>query len=179
MRRSLTHGERVSDLRAPQKALHVYADTHSDDVSTLAFHPTIEELLLSGAMDGLISTIDVRIADEDDAILHTANVGASLSRVGWMPLAGKGWQGTFALTNMETLAVYDASDEVCGQAAPQLFTSFSFADDVLCFRSPVVRGPRVWRYPRHQDPRLGDPLRDRLSRDKQRSRSVHRNSGVS
>jgi len=103
---------RIHDLRAPQKALHVYADTHSDDVSTLAFHPSVDHLLLTGAMDGLISTIDVRIADEDDAILHTSNVGASLSRVGWMPLPGKDWQGTFALTNMETLSIYDASDEV-------------------------------------------------------------------
>lgn len=73
-------------------------------------------------MDGLLSTIDVRIADEDDAILHTANVGASLSRVGWMPLPnkiaaaaadpGKSWQGVFGLTNMETLTVFDAADEV-------------------------------------------------------------------
>ena len=64
-------------------------------------------------MDGLSSTIDVRIADEDDAILHTANVGASLSKVGWTSLPGKQpWQGTFALTNMETLSLYDAADEV-------------------------------------------------------------------
>lgn len=67
-------------------------------------------------MDGLISTIDVRIQDEDDAILHTANVGASLSKVGWMPLQNKSasepWSGVFALTNMETLSVYDAGDEV-------------------------------------------------------------------
>ena len=67
-------------------------------------------------MDGLISTIDVRIQDEDDAILHTANVGASLSKVGWMPLLNNGastpWTGVFGLTNMETLSIYDAGDEV-------------------------------------------------------------------
>ena len=65
-------------------------------------------------MDGLSSTIDVRIQDEDDAILHTANVGASLSKVGWVNLPQKqeSWQGTFALTNMETLSLFDAADEV-------------------------------------------------------------------
>lgn len=67
-------------------------------------------------MDGLISTIDVRIQDEDDAILHTANVGASLSKIGWMPLptspASAPWSGVFGLTNMETLSIYDAGDEV-------------------------------------------------------------------
>jgi WD40 repeat protein len=105
-----------SDTRQPGAPLHVYSETHSDDVSTLAFHPTQDHLLLSGAMDGLISTIDVRIPDEDDAILHTANVGASLSRVDWMNLpnasAGNEKTGVWGLTNMETLSVYDASDEV-------------------------------------------------------------------
>lgn len=103
-----------SDTRQPNKALHIYSETHSDDISALSFHPEEDHLLLSGAMDGLISTIDVRIADEDDAILHTANVGASLSKVGWMPLPGKSspWTGVFGLTNMETLSVYDAADEV-------------------------------------------------------------------
>lgn len=102
-----------SDLRSPNKHLHTYIEAHSDDISTLAFHPSEDHLLLSGAMDGLSSTIDVRIADEDDAILHTANVGASLSKVGWTTLPGRqAWQGTFALTNMETLSLYDAGDEV-------------------------------------------------------------------
>lgn len=107
-----------SDLRSPGKPLHIYTDAHSDDVSTLSFHPSVDHLLLSGSVDGLSSTIDVRIADEDDAILHTANVGASLSRVGWTNLPDKsragetGWQGTYALTNMETLSIYDAGDEV-------------------------------------------------------------------
>lgn len=90
-------------------------EAHSDDVSTLAFHPTIEHLLATGAMDGLANTIDVRIADEDDAILHTANVGASLSRVGWTNLPGSAetWQGVFTLTDMETLSLFNAADEVC------------------------------------------------------------------
>lgn len=103
-----------SDTRQPGNPLHIYADTHSDDISALSFHPEEAHLLLSGAMDGLISTIDVRIAEEDDAILHTANVGASLSRVGWMPLPGRtgAWTGAFGLTNMETLSVFDAGDEV-------------------------------------------------------------------
>lgn len=106
-----------SDLRNPKQPLHVYNEAHSDDVSALSFHPTHDHLLLSGAVDGLTSTIDVRIAEEDDAILHTANVGASLSRVGWTNLPGRSkgddmWTGTFALTNMETLSVYDANDEV-------------------------------------------------------------------
>jgi WD40 repeat protein len=105
-----------SDLRSPKQPLYVYNEAHSDDVSALSFHPNHDHLLLSGAVDGLTSTIDVRIAEEDDAILHTANVGASLSRVGWTNLPGRSgenaWQGTFALTNMETLNVYDANDEV-------------------------------------------------------------------
>ena len=77
-------------------------------------------------MDGLISTIDVRVEDEDDAILHTANVGASLSRVGWMPLPGRAgtWTGAFGLTNMETLSVYDAGDEVC---------QYYYSDSILLF----------------------------------------------
>lgn len=108
----LKHMTSLSDLRNPSKPLHLYSDAHSDDLSSLSFHPSNDTLLLSGSVDGLTSTIDVSIADEDDAILHTANVGASISKSGWMSLPGKSWGGTFAVTDMETVQIYDALDEV-------------------------------------------------------------------
>lgn len=161
-----------SDLRSTSEPLHTYLEAHSDDVSTLAFHPTEDHLLLSGAMDGLSSIIDVRIADEDDAILYTANVGASLSKVGWTSLPGKqAWQGTFALTNMETLSLYDAADEVCVPLVRYKACSYANPLDV------ARQGPR--RCARDRKLGLADSLRYRLHKHRYWSSAHGWPTGVS
>lgn len=97
-----------------------YSEAHSDDLTTLSFHPTLPHVLLSASVDGLINTYDVRVVDEDDALLTTAKAGASLGDAGWMPLPSASENGEFkgiwGVTTIETLQLWDA-EEVSGALA--------------------------------------------------------------
>lgn len=70
---------------------------------------------MSSSTDGLINTYDIRVVDEDDALLTTAQVGASLIDAGWMALecgsAGE-MKGAWGVTSIETVQLWDV-EEVC------------------------------------------------------------------
>lgn len=95
------------------KIQHTYTEAHSDDITAVAFHPSpsLPHVLLSASVDGLITTYDVRIADEDDAVQSTSQFGASLSSAGWMALRGQEGtsehKGVWGLTTIETLQFWD------------------------------------------------------------------------
>ncbi|KAK4049012.1 hypothetical protein OIV83_004373 [Microbotryomycetes sp. JL201] len=69
------------DLRTT-KIAHTYTEAHSDDITCVQFNPSanLSHVLLSASVDGLLNTYDVRITDEDDAVLSTSQVGSSLVR---------------------------------------------------------------------------------------------------
>lgn len=103
-----------------------YSEAHSDDITQLSFHPSpsLPHVLLSTSVDGLLNTYDVRIADEDDSVLSTSQVGSSLVSAGWMPLKGQEssteFKGVWGATTIETLQLWDAEDvsrnlDVCSQ----------------------------------------------------------------
>lgn len=94
------------DLRAAPTPLHAYTESHSDLVTTVAFHPTLDDRLLSGSADGLLATYDVRLSDEDEALIATGNVEASVARVRWTPDGRSIW----ASTDMETLSLWNSED---------------------------------------------------------------------
>ncbi|PKI83084.1 hypothetical protein MVES1_003052 [Malassezia vespertilionis] len=74
------------DLRKPSAPIWTYGDVHSDDIMTLAYHPDTARhanILLSGGMDGLVSTIDTTIEKEEDAVISVGNTDSSLACVGW------------------------------------------------------------------------------------------------
>lgn len=90
-----------------------YTESHSDDLTVLAFHPSpaLPHLLLSGSVDGVLNTYDVRIADEDDAVQSTLQVGSSVSNAGWMALPGQSeMKGVWGTTTIETLQLWDAEE---------------------------------------------------------------------
>ncbi|CEH12667.1 WD40 repeat protein [Ceraceosorus bombacis] len=72
----------LSSTSSPQ---FTYTESHSDDITSLSFHPshTHRHLLLSGSTDGLLSVLDTRTTDEDDAVLGVCNMDASIARAGW------------------------------------------------------------------------------------------------
>lgn len=93
---------------------HTYTESHSDDITALSFHPSpaLPHVLLSGSVDGVLNTYDVRIADEDDAVQSTLQVGASVQSAGWMQLPGQSeLKGVWSTTTIETMQFWDA-DEV-------------------------------------------------------------------
>ncbi|BGO91300.1 hypothetical protein NBRC10512_007037 [Rhodotorula toruloides] len=106
----------IWDLRT-MKLQHTYTEAHSDDITAVAFHPSpsLSHALLSASVDGLINTYDVRIADEDDAVQSTSQVGASLAHAGWMALAGQeasqDLKGVFGATTIETLQYWDIEQQ--------------------------------------------------------------------
>jgi WD40 repeat protein len=109
------------------KVQHTYTEAHSDDITAVAFHPypALSHALLSGSVDGLINTYDVRIADEDDAVQSTSQVGASLAHAGWMALRGQGagqeLKGVYGATTIETLQYWDI-EQVRARQFPFLHT---------------------------------------------------------
>ena len=93
------------DPRSPDVPVNTQAGMHADDVTALRFSPA-GNVLLSGGADGQLCLVDPRVADEDDAILASANWGPSIARCGWL-VDGK---QTWAHSDMETFTVW--SDEV-------------------------------------------------------------------
>lgn len=71
------------DIRKSDIPILSYSETHSDDITTLDFHPTIPNILLSAASDALISISDIRKENEDDSVIGVINAGASVARAGW------------------------------------------------------------------------------------------------
>lgn len=65
------------------KILGGYFESHEDDISQVKFHPTNPNLLLSGALDGLINVFDISESDEDDALQTTFNTDRSVSSLNW------------------------------------------------------------------------------------------------
>lgn len=106
---------RPRDLRT-MSLRQTYTEAHSDDITHLAFHPSpsLPHVLLSASVDGLLNTYDVRIADEDDSVLSTAQVGSSLNSAGWMALKGQeadpDYKGIWGATTIETIQLWDAED---------------------------------------------------------------------
>ncbi|GAA6062143.1 hypothetical protein JCM10212_003178 [Sporobolomyces blumeae] len=101
------------DLRT-MKLQQTYTESHSDDITTLSFHPSpaLPHVLLSGSVDGVLNTYDVRIADEDDAVQSTLQVGASVSSAGWMALPGQAeLKGVWGATTIETMQLWDAEEQ--------------------------------------------------------------------
>lgn len=132
----------IFDLRHSAVPILSYTESHSDDVTTLAFHPRSgwEHLLLSGSSDGLAAVYDLTIgADEDDAVLAVGNTGASIARAGWggapagvgqlfvkpgeeedqldgleehQKKPRRGLGGAWTVSDMQTVGIWDA-DRVC------------------------------------------------------------------
>ncbi|BGP15811.1 hypothetical protein JCM10213_005707 [Rhodosporidiobolus nylandii] len=106
----------IWDLRG-MKIQHTYTEAHSDDITAVSFHPSpsLPHVLLSASVDGLVTTYDVRIADEDDAVQSTSQFGASLAYAGWMALKGQEgsmeYKGIYGATTIETLQYWDVEQQ--------------------------------------------------------------------
>ncbi|KAF8624583.1 hypothetical protein AX15_005804 [Amanita polypyramis BW_CC] len=96
------------DPRKPSAPLRTHGSTHSDDITTLSFSSlTSEKIVLSGSSDGLVSLSNADEEDEDEAIIHVANWGCSISQAGWIPGPnGQGGASIWAASDMETFSTW-------------------------------------------------------------------------
>ncbi|ODA79509.1 hypothetical protein RJ55_05102 [Drechmeria coniospora] len=104
------------DVRSTPSPKAEYQEVHSDDVTTLRFHPSDPALLLSGSTDGLVNVYDTRQPDEDEVTLQTLNHNASIHDAGFLSATE-----IFALSHDEHFALYDVSDENPTGDASQTF----------------------------------------------------------
>ena len=88
------------DAREPTVPIFSHTSTHSDDITSLHFHPAIPDRLLSASSDGLLSITDTAEQDEDEAIQHVANWGCSIAQTGWSH------DGIWAASDMETFSLW-------------------------------------------------------------------------
>lgn len=70
------------DLRSSEM-LGAYSDSHSDDVTAVAFHPYKRRSLCSAAMDSLLNFYDISKTDEDDAFVNCINFENTVDAVYW------------------------------------------------------------------------------------------------
>ncbi|KAK5992476.1 putative WD repeat-containing protein [Cladobotryum mycophilum] len=99
------------DVRSTPSPKAQYDEVHSDDITSLSFHPSQPTLLLSGSTDGLVSAHDTTIADEDDLTVQTFNHNASIHDAAFVSQTE-----VFALSHDEAFALYDM-EQAGGDAA--------------------------------------------------------------
>lgn len=92
----------IYDSRSPN-ALLSYSESHSEDVTSLYWHPT-NNLLLSGGGDGIVNLFDTTVLDEDDAVLQVLNHGASVHIAQFL-----GKNEVMCISHMETGSLYQLS----------------------------------------------------------------------
>lgn len=63
--------------------LGVFSESHSDDITTVRFHPKQADRLASGSTDGLVNVFDLSLGGEDDALITTCNCDSSASALCW------------------------------------------------------------------------------------------------
>lgn len=94
------------DVRSTPSPTCHYQEVHSDDITTLTFHPSTPAYLLSGSTDGLVNIYDTRIADEDEVTVQTFNHNASIHHAAWLTATE-----VLALSHDEQFALYDFAEE--------------------------------------------------------------------
>ncbi|KAF8690387.1 hypothetical protein AX14_002948 [Amanita brunnescens Koide BX004] len=93
------------DPRSPSAPLRTHSSTHSDDITSLSFSSSMtDKIVLSGSSDGLISLSNPEEDDDDEAVLHVANWGCSVSQAGWT--TGEGGTKIWAASDMETFSTW-------------------------------------------------------------------------
>lgn len=99
----------VFDLRnaSPSSApLRNYAESHTDSITQLAFHPTQPSVLLSGSTDGLVSLFDVTQGDEEEALQRVLNPRSAVHCSGFLTETT-----VWVLTTDEQFLIYALSED--------------------------------------------------------------------
>ncbi|KAI7600235.1 hypothetical protein KC346_g13357, partial [Hortaea werneckii] len=100
------------DLRHPSVPLRSYADSHTDSITSLSFHPEQPSCVMSGSTDGLVSVFDGNQADEEEALQVVWNPRSAVHCAGFLS-AGE----VYVLTTDEQFVVYPlptAGEGGCG-----------------------------------------------------------------
>ncbi|XP_055607987.1 WD repeat-containing protein 89 [Uranotaenia lowii] len=70
------------DIRE-RKYLGCYWESHSEDITSVRFHPNNPDFLASASVDGLVNVFDISQTNEDDAMQFCFNVDNSIEAINW------------------------------------------------------------------------------------------------
>jgi len=93
------------DIRNPIVPLRNYAESHTDSITAMAFHPTQPNVLLSGSTDGLVSFFDVDQLEEEDALQQVLNPRSAVHCAGFLDN-----DQAYVLTTDEQFLVYSLAE---------------------------------------------------------------------
>ncbi|KAF2765224.1 WD40 repeat-like protein [Teratosphaeria nubilosa] len=108
----------IYDTRNSTVPLRDYAESHTDSITQLAFHPQQPNVLLSGSTDGLVSLFDVDQAEEDDALQQVLNPRSAVHCAGFLTQ-----DQAYVLTTDEQFLICPLTEPVEG-VDPQPATDF-------------------------------------------------------
>ncbi|SCV00907.1 LAME_0G12772g1_1 [Lachancea meyersii CBS 8951] len=89
------------DVRQWQQPVRSLVDSHHDDITTIKFHPSDPNVLLSGSTDGYVNVYDLTQDEEDDALHQVINF-ASIHTCGWSSP-----NRIYTLSHMETFGIHE------------------------------------------------------------------------
>jgi WD repeat-containing protein 89 len=98
------------DLRE-RVLMGAYADSHSDDITNVRFHPENADSLASCSTDGLINVFDISQASEDDAFMYCMNTESSAAIVNWHKDAASKKDLLTCITHTHDLHLYDVEEQ--------------------------------------------------------------------
>ena len=98
------------DTRQPGKLQGGYWESHSDDVTSLEFHPNHPNTLASGSTDGQVNIFDVSQPDEDSALVTSHQTEDSVARLCWYSRKGLDQQLAIG-THTEELQLWSTEAE--------------------------------------------------------------------
>ncbi|SCU90892.1 LAMI_0E03994g1_1 [Lachancea mirantina] len=101
------------DIRKTDGPVRSMIDSHHDDITSICFHPSDPNVLMSGSTDGYVNIYDLAQPEEDDALHQVINF-ASIHSCGW--LAPK---RIFTLSHMETFGIHELNDKSDDPTEPQ------------------------------------------------------------
>lgn len=93
----------IWDMRT-KDIVRSFVDSHHDDITEIKFHPSDDNILLSGSTDGYVNIYNLSIEDEDDALHQVINF-ASIHSAGWLSP-----KRIYTLSHMETFAIHELND---------------------------------------------------------------------
>ncbi|KAI6908281.1 WD40 repeat-like protein [Hortaea werneckii] len=89
------------DARNPSVPLRDYAESHTDSITQLAFHPSAPHVVLSGSTDGLVSIFNGNEADEEEALQTVFNPRSAVHCAGFLSQ-----QEVYVFTTDEQFLIY-------------------------------------------------------------------------
>lgn len=91
------------------KMLGGYSESHSDDITSVNFHPTKRHILMSAAMDNLINFYDISKQSESDAFSNCINLETTADTLHWDPHCNH-QNNIFAINYPQIIQYWDVDD---------------------------------------------------------------------